>query len=542
MPPKLSSKAQGIGRKVFLAEKSEVLKRSDHSIKNLKWKLQTISASADLTVWTAQEDQEADTLCQNISEFLCSHLAASLVQTDICLFTCCLEGLGSLAEKFPHMANTVLTCFRNFLLTPAPVLAKETQTKRVTTRIVMSVTDAEDNAPPLTVGVSDDKSMDKDSLAYSLKKTALESICRALKAGQTVDENCVQAFLTSLSNKLYTLENVDEDTANLISTNAIFTLGHVAFKLHTVPQTTESVLTILQHRFCHPPSSLDPLIVEQLGYLVLTGSDQMYQQIMGMFMKITIDAGSMAYSREPTTVRETTQGYRHCALAVLNAFTNLASNLKGEAMLQDFLVRVLELFVQLGLESKRASEKSSFAIKASSSAGNLGVLIPVIATVVARLPPITDPKPRLQKLFWDFWLYCVVMGFGVEGSTLWPPEWYIGVCTIAAKSPLLLGAEHLRSRLMYNSALRNDSVAPVRDKILNSHVGCSFPKVIQHGIYIIPCYTPSYNKVSIPMVRFSDLNCKRHSCQIDLYRKRYVESQHRLRGVFNAECSSTSMA
>jgi len=38
--------------------------------------------------------------------------------------------------------------------------------------------------------------------------------------------------------------------------------------------------------------------------------DQIYQQIMGMFMKITIDAGSMAYSREPSADRETTQGYR----------------------------------------------------------------------------------------------------------------------------------------------------------------------------------------------------------------------------------------
>ncbi|KAH9631398.1 hypothetical protein HF086_012186 [Spodoptera exigua] len=371
------------------------------------------------------------------------------------LLMVCLEGLGKLATKFPTIANTSIYCLRDFLVTPSPILFKLHKLElEKTGKEHMKVTLQGKELQGLTeTGVPV-----KSTPFEKLRDAAIENLCVALEAALTVDPYCVPALVGSVSNRLFTAETSDSESS-LISTNIVIMLGHVAVALKDTPKTTDTILQFFQQRLCRAPSSLDTLIVDQLGCMALASPEgPAHDEIMRMFTVITVEAASAAYHHT-----DDKKQYRHVSGAVLNALANIAANVRGTSARLELLTRLLELFVQLGLGGERATDRSPAPVlKASGSAGNLGVLIPVIAVLVKRLPPIRNPKPRLHKLFKDFWLYCVVMGFTAAESGLWPQEWYAGVKEIAVKSPFLVSQTSLRSEmreLQYTSAVRNDSVS-----------------------------------------------------------------------------------
>lgn len=290
----------------------------------------------------------------------------------------------------------------------------------------------------------------------ALREAAIENLSIALRAAHPLDQYCVPALVANVSNRLFIAEK-NETESNLVSMNIIVMLGHVAVALKDTTKTTHNILQFFIQRFCKVASEQNVLIVDQLGCMIISRCEpEVFEEIMKMFSRVTVQSASLAYSSNP----EQRKQFHNVSDAVVNALGNIAANIHGEHDMLELLIKLLELFVQIGLEGERSYDNTPGAQKASSSAGNLGMLIPVIAVLVRRLPPIRTPKTRLHKLFRDFWMYCVVMGF--TNARLWPSDWTQGVQQIAAKSPLLISQTPHKSEmreLNYSSAVRSDSVS-----------------------------------------------------------------------------------
>nr|CAD2200678.1 unnamed protein product [Meloidogyne enterolobii] len=395
------------------------------------------SICLELIVWSSTDENDGDMICGTISDKMWMPHKHVLAHMPVNVMA--LEALGSMSEKFPALANTlIISLLCKFLLEPCPILLKiSSEPKSKNDQQQESRGRAEIIAARKRIGLS------------SLRSSAINSLSRALKSAMTIDKNRLQACFTTLSSRLYTILSENDRNSVLISENVISTLGKLGVSFMDDPTSSEQIFQIFYQRFSNPPSQLDNHIISSLADMWISGTKIIYDKIMKLFTLVTIESSSRVYSTDPTSSR-----FSHVTLSVDNALARIACSIESEEQKMTFLINLLELFIQLGLEGERIGEKMhKFTVKKSAGAGNLGVLIPKINSLLDRMEPIKDPSIRLKNHFRDFWFYCVIHGFAFP-SGLWPEEWYKAICKIAVKSPTLLPIDNFKTEMIENTAIK----------------------------------------------------------------------------------------
>ncbi|CAD5216891.1 unnamed protein product [Bursaphelenchus okinawaensis] len=425
-------------------------------VNRLKMLIIANSLAIELIVWSAVDENTGYIICNNIHDKLWQPHRHVLIQNPISVVA--LEALGTLAEKFPALSSTIVVrSLCSFLLDPCPLLTK--------------LTSNEFDKGDRTMTKEQCDAVSRRRLGLnSLRTAAIDALCRALRAAippeeseseNGAEETLIRSCLTQLSAKLYVPENASvESTIYMISENVIMALGSIGITLidRKIPQI---VLQIFLQRFAQPPSALDQVIINQLADMWIAGASVIHDGVIKLFTRIILESSNRIYSADPL---QQAQRYSHVSLVVDSALGKMAKALTKEEEQMELLYRLLELFVQLAIEGKRVHEKiKKTAVKMTAGAGNLGVLIPKIASLIVRMKPILEPTVKVKNLFRDFFFYCSAVGFNLEVTDgLWPDDWYRAVCQIAVKAPVLTVIENLKSEMIENAAIKMDTL-PLAD-------------------------------------------------------------------------------
>uniref|UniRef100_A0A0N5B712 1-phosphatidylinositol 4-kinase n=1 Tax=Strongyloides papillosus TaxID=174720 RepID=A0A0N5B712_STREA len=404
----------------------------------IKQTIITNSICLDIIAESAIDESDGDTVIETISEHMFNPHRNVTAYTPIVVAA--LRGLGVLAEKFPTISNiSIVPLLQKFLLEPCLLL------KQIIVDIygLGKSVDSRD---------FDDYSHHKYQGLVCLRNSAIDALCCAVKSAKKVEENSEKSCMASLSVKLYLSANITKNTVNyFVAETAILILGKLGIVFKDVPNVPESVLQIFLQRFANPKGKLDIVIVNCLADMWLNGATSIFEQIMKLFTQVIVESSNHVYSSDGNEKSE--NKYSHVSLEVDKILSKIADSVSADDSMKEILLtRYLELFVQLAIESRKSGEKvSKGTMKITTSAGNLGVLIPKIASILRRFPKyIQTPNQKLINMFREFWSYCTVLGFDVSAANLWPEDWHEAVCEISTKSPIFIANENLKTELIDN--------------------------------------------------------------------------------------------
>ncbi|PIK33180.1 putative phosphatidylinositol 4-kinase alpha [Apostichopus japonicus] len=272
------------------------------------------------------------------------------------------DSLGCLAEKFPNLASSSISTLKEFLLGPSFILTRLSKSKASANRF---------GRRDIRIPVDMIKPKQREERARIYREGIVFENLRDAGSETSADSDCVQAFLSSVSNTLYMTDSNNHEFQLKLS-NHFITLGHIAVALYHIPRTMSSVQQIFLQCFCQPPSTIDVLIVDMWGCMVIADLPGIHQEVMNMFIRISVETSSAAYTPDSTEkvkfklfifillfIRSNKYRinfcHRHCSLAINNALANISLCIQGETEQGELLISHFTQFILQLLNASRSS-------------------------------------------------------------------------------------------------------------------------------------------------------------------------------------------
>ncbi|KAL3320215.1 hypothetical protein Ciccas_001101 [Cichlidogyrus casuarinus] len=230
---------------------------------------------------------------------------------------------------------------------------------------------------------------------------------------------------------------------NLMYFNTVLTLGFIGVELCNLPRTQDLVLQFFRQSLQNVSVELGQETIDKLAAMVCGRYDGTVSPFPHPISYPSLEGFELRSRREVL------------GRSVANAFANMATCVQGHERLLELLQMLMQHYIHLDMETKQLFKQ-----------GNL---------ILNRLPTIKKPGQKIEKLFRDFWFYCVTLSYNPQAATLeWPKEWYSNLCLIAPKSPTLLFSEPIKSELDHNPALNSRNLSVTDQTIIKTQLCTMF--------------------------------------------------------------------
>ncbi|KAI0980728.1 hypothetical protein GJ496_000473 [Pomphorhynchus laevis] len=463
------------------------------------------AAYLKLTSYAVKSDFDAESLFSRCMEYFNQPFAEKFKdksQLKLPVLIAVIEVITNLPCRRPFLAPFVVRLFRDILIRPSPVLISMYTIVNQQSKVKFTLCHWSSNQRP---NYSSDYSP-----FNNVRNSLIDGLCSAVRRCETFHDNeLLKSLILALFARLTSLNLKSEDFF-LVASNIVITLGQMAIQLADFKDTRTLILSSFQQHLTESKcQDVDVMIIDQLGAILINKPDFSQTDIIALLCSLILN-GYDALVQDTKSKEHAFKARKSLSTAVA-VFANIAKTIQSDALGKELLARLLDLFTNLAF---RAKSKTGFDVKKLTSItryiGVLGILLPIIASLLQRMLPLKQVNARLLKLFRSLWIYISFFSFGSNNRDIWPEKWIDNVQCIAVLSPAIVNREHLRN-LEYNFPFSTKNVSKLeiqnlKLKVVTELGGVETKYIVDRMSYVQTAYL--YAIYTLETLRAKHANCE----------------------------------